>query len=301
MKYIKIFLLIVISFIFVSVSKAQEILADVTCNYEQVPASNKDYLVDFDKRIADYINNTRWIGKNYGNDKIKVSITIFFVSGNSDNIYNAKIVLESQRPLFDGEKSKGKTTKMIRVMDDKWDFLYMKGQNLDHEDRRFDPLTSFIDYYMYTILGYDSDTYEKEFGGTPLFERAQSILQLGASSSNTGWKKTAGTSYSRWDLSEELLSVKMIPVRTGFFNYHYNGLDIKTSQPEEAYKNVLKALQDIASVKKTYPNSIIIRNFFDLKYMEIADFFKDYTDKSVYQKLIEYDKTHYKEYEKYIQ
>jgi hypothetical protein len=301
MKYIKIVLLIVISFVFVKVSKAQEILADVTCNYEQVPASNKDYLIDFDKRVKDYINNTRWIGKNYGNDKIQVSLSILFVSGNSDNVYNAKVVIESQRPLFDGEKSKGKTTKMIRFLDDKWEFVYMKGQNLDNEERRFDPLTSFIVYYMYTILGFDSDTYEKEFGGSDLFRRAQGVLQLGAASPRAGWKKTAGATYSRWDLNEELLSVKMIPVRTGFFNYHYNGLDIKTAQPEEAYKNVLKALQDISSVKKNYPNSIIVKNFFDLKYVEIADFFKDYPDKKVYKKLIEFDKSHYKEYEKYLQ
>ena len=300
MRYLKILLLIIISVVLTNRLKAQEIVADVVCNVEQVPASNKDYLADFDKRIKDYINNTRWIGKNYGNDKVKVSLSILFVSGNSDNVYSATVVIESQRPLFDGESSKGKTTKILRFKDDKWEFVYMKGQNLDHEERRFDALTSFIDYYMYIVLGFDSDTYEKELGGTPLFERAQSIIQLAASSAFTGWKKTAGATYSKYDLVEELLNVKMIPARTGFFNYHYNGLDIKTAQPEEAAKNILSALEQIASIKRTYPNSIIVRNFFDLKNVEIADFFKDYPDKSIYKKLIEFDKPHYKEYEKHL-
>jgi len=300
MKSVKILLLLIISIVISGSLKAQEIIAEVSCNIEQVPPANKDYLIDFDKKVKEYINNYRWIGKNYGNDKVKVSMTILFVSGGGDNVYNAKVVIESQRPLFDGENSKGKTTKMIRFLDDKWEFVYLKGQNFDHESRRFDALTSFLDYYMYIVLGYDSDTYEKEFGGTSLFERAQSIVQLASNSSMAGWKKPTGATYSRWDLVDELLSAKMIPVRTGFFNYHYNGLDIKTGQPEEAYKNVIKALESIASVKKTVPNSIIVRNFFDLKYVEIADFFKDYPDKKIYHKLSELDKTHYKEYEKYL-
>lgn len=292
--------LIFLLLVFSSYTRAQEILADVTCNIEQVPPANKDYLLDFDKRIKEYINNYRWIGKNYGDDKIKVSISILFVSGNSDNVYNAKVVIESQRPLFDGESSKGKTTKIFRALDDKWEFVYEKGKPLDHEERRFDPLTSFIDYYMLTIIGFDLDTYEKELSGTPLFERAKNIVQMGASSNKMGWKKTAGSSYSRWDLNEELLSAKMLPLRVGFFNYHYNGLDIKSSQPDLAYRNVIDALEKIASVKKNNPNSILVRNFFDLKYMEIAEFFKDYPDKSIYKKLIEFDKAHYKEYEKYM-
>jgi len=300
MRLIKLFLILFFSIVIVKTSRAQEIIAEVTCNYEQVPASNKDYLVDFDRVVKDYINNHRWIGKNYGNDKVKVSISILFVSGNSDNVYNAKVVIESQRPLFDGESSRGKTTKILRFLDDKWEFVFMKGQTLDHEERRFDPLTSFLDYYMLTILGFDSDTYEKELSGTPLFERAKNIVQLGSSSSRSGWKKTSGAAYSKWDLSEELLNVKMLPVRVGFFNYHYNGLDIKSSQPAQAAKNILQALEQIASIKKTYPNSIIVKNFFDLKYVEIADFFKDYPDRKVYKKLIDLDKQHYKEYEKYL-
>jgi hypothetical protein len=61
-----------------------------------------------------------------------------------------------------------------------------------------------------------------------------------------------------------------------------------------------KAIEDIGAFKnKLNTSSIIIRSFFDLRYQEIAEFFKDCPDKSVYPKLVKIDKTHYKAYEEY--
>jgi hypothetical protein len=280
--------------------QAQEIFADITCNYEQVTSIQKDNLQDFDRKLSDYINNYRWIGKNYGSDKVRVSISVLFSQTNNDNSYSARVVIESTRPLFDGEQSRGKSTKMVRFLDDKWDFYYERGQILNHDERTFNALTSFIDFYMLIVLGYDSDSYETEFGGTSLFERARNIIQIAASSGSIGWRKVTGASYGKWDLSEELLSVNMVPVRSAFYNYHYNGLDIKTSHPNEAYKNMLAALESINNVRRNNQNSIIIRNFFDLKYIEIAEFFQNYPDKSIYNKLVEYDRVHYQEYNKYM-
>jgi hypothetical protein len=297
----------IISFVFISVlffynsSISQEIIAVVNCNVEQVPTVNKDYLIGFDKRIENYINNYRWIGKNYGEDRIKVNITIVFFAATSDNIYNAKVVLESQRPIYDGEKKSGRLAKMFRALDDKWEFSFQRDQSLDHDELRFDALCSFIDFYMYIILGYDTDTYEKELAGSPIFERARKICQMGAGSAkSTGWKKTTGGSYGRWDLIEELLSPTFTPVRKAFLNYHYNGLDLKSTDPENAYKNAIKAIEDIGAIKKKLNSgSIIIRNFFDLRHQEIGDFFKDYPDKTVYRKLSMIDNSHYKTYEDY--
>jgi hypothetical protein len=297
MKYIK--FIIIFSFIITGFTRvnAQEISATVQCDIQQVPASNKDYVVGFDKKVEEYINTYRWIGKNYNDDKIKVTINIFFTSGNQENVYSAKVVITSQRPIYDGEKKSGKTSNMIRILDDKWEFTFLKNQIFTHEERKFDPLTSFIDYYMYIILGYDSDTYEKELNGTPIFEKAQTICQLAASSSSTGWKKAAGAAYSRWDLVDEILNPKFTLVRKAFFNYYYNGLDLKTQNDKIAYENVIKALEDIGQTKKSLnTNSIIIRFFFDLKHLEIAEFFKDYEDQSIYNKLAKIDNSHTKTY-----
>jgi hypothetical protein len=281
---------------------AQEIIANVFCNVEQVPATNKDFLIGFDKRVENYINNYRWIGKNYGEDKLKVAIQIVFFSANTDNVYSAKVVIESQRPIYDGEKKSGKFTKMFRMLDDKWEFTYQKEQSLDHEELRFDALTSFFDFYMFVILGYDTDTYDKELSGTPYFERAQKICQMGSGSgSSSGWKRASGGAYSRWDLIEELLSPQFTSVRKAFFNYHYNGLDLKSTDPDNAYKNALQAIEDIGVIKKKLnTGSIIIRNFFDLRHQEIGDFFKDYSDQSVFTKLSKIDNSHYKTYEDYL-
>jgi hypothetical protein len=279
---------------------SQEIQASVYCNVEQVPPVNKDYLQDFDKVIESYINNYRWSGKNYGEDKIKVSIQILFVSASANN-YNAKVVFQSVRPIWEGDKKTERVTKMIQILDDKFEFYYQKNQAMNHEELKFDALQSFFDFYMIIILGYDSDTYEKE-AGTQFFERAQTICQMAAGNGTvSGWKKATGGGYTRWDFIEELLSPKYTSVRRAFFDYHYNGLDCKGTSPKEAYQSALGALQEIGKVKDiTNSQSIIIKNFFDLKYQEIADFFKDYEDKSVYLDLIKVDGAHFKTYDDYM-
>jgi hypothetical protein len=297
MKYIKFF--VFFSFIIMGIIKlnAQEITATVQCDVKQVFDLNKDNIIGFDKKIEDYINNHQWIGKNYNDDKINVNINILFTTNSQVNNYSAKVVFTSQRPIYDGEKKSGKTSNMLRILDDKWEFVFLKSQILTHEERRFDPLTSFIDYYMYIILGYDSDTYDKELNGTRIFEKAQTICQLASGTSNTGWKKATGSGYSRSDLADELLNPKFTPVRKAFFNYYYNGLDLKTQNEKIAYENVIKALEDIGQTKKSInTNSIIIRFFFDLKHLEIGDFFKDYEDQSIYNKLAKIDNSHSKTY-----
>ncbi|CUS86217.1 protein of unknown function (DUF4835) [Candidatus Kryptonium thompsonii] len=57
----------------------------------------------------------------------------------------------------------------MRIFDDKVEFFYDKNAPLYHDEFRFDPLLSLIDFYMYIVIGYDFDTYEP-FGGTEFFD-----------------------------------------------------------------------------------------------------------------------------------
>ena len=81
----------------------------------------------------------------------------------------------------------GRNSGVIRILDDKWEFDYVRSQSLIHDEFRFDALLSFIDFYAYVVLGFDFDSY-KAFDGTLYFEKAVDIVNKSrGAASGTGW------------------------------------------------------------------------------------------------------------------
>lgn len=279
-----------------SVTLAQELNCKVTVNYESIPVVNRELLADFAQTIEDYLNKTRFSEKWEG-DKIECAFNIFFIGASSDVNYSAQAVITSQRPVFNSEKN----SLMLSINDGQWSFIYEKNQTLYPTQSVFDPLTSFLDYYAYIIIGSDMDSYD-ELAGNPFFTKAFDIVNLGANSGfRTGWEKSS-SSYSRRGLVEDLLNEKYRPFREAYFHYHYNGLDIMTDKKPHAIKNIIK-LVDILEVlrSKVDINSVLLKTFFDSKSGEIIESFKTYSDKSIFKKLRKIDPSHALKYDEAAQ
>ncbi len=291
--------LIIMGLIIVGCTFQRPAIAQVDCqvtiNTDKLPGATKDLLQNFVNDLQNYINSTKWSREDIGDYKIKCSISIFFTSGSGDNSYTAQMFIGSSRPIYNGDTPTEKNTAMLRLFDDQWNFTYIRYQPLIHDETRFDELLSFIDYYMNIVVGYDFDSY-KALSGTPYFQRAMSICNM-APSSATGWARTS-TIYNRYGFAEELLSPKYQPFREGMFNYHYNGLDLLATKPDQGLKNIIAFLQSTQSVKSMVnPRSLLIKTFFDTKYLELADIFKNYQDKNVFQLLSSIDPAHQTTYE----
>ena len=89
----------------------------------------------------------------------------------------------------------------------------------------------------------------------------------------------------------------MATFRNGYFEYFWTGLDSLNIKKQNAYSHILNALEKIAAIKKKEVHAYNIDIFFEEKYMEIAEIFKDYGNRSVYDKLIQLDPVHRSEYE----
>ncbi|MDE3057066.1 MAG: DUF4835 family protein [Bacteroidota bacterium] len=263
----------------------------VTINTDKLQGSTKDLLQNFAGDLQNYVNSTKWSPDDLQGYKIKCSIQIFFTSGSADNTYTAQMFLGSSRPVYKGDTPLEKNTAMLRLFDDQWNFSYLRYKPFIHDETRFDDLLSFIDYYMNIVVGYDYDSY-KALTGTPYFQRAMSICNK-APSTATGWTKVS-TVYNRYGFAEELLSPKYQPFREGMFTYHYNGLDLLATEPDKGLKNIVGFLQSIQNTQNTVnARSLLIKTFFDTKYLELADIFKNYPDRnSVYQLLSTIDPAH---------
>lgn len=267
-------------FLLSSIKFSQELNCRVTVNYESIPVVNRELLSNFTQTIEDYLNKTRFTDKWEG-DKIDCTFNIFFVGASSEINYTAQAVITSQRPIFKSPKN----SLMLSINDPQWSFVYEKNQTLYPTQSIFDPLTSFLDFYAYIIIGFDLDSYE-ELGGNPYFTKAFDIVNLGANSSfRNGWEKSSSP-YSRRGLVEDLLSEKYRPFREAYFDYHYNGLDLFSERKTVALKNIIKIIDVLDAMKnKTEINTPLVKTFFDAKSGEIIEHLKSYLDKSVFKKL----------------
>ncbi len=264
-------------------SFAQELNATVKVNYEQLPNQVKDRLLGFERAVSDYLNNNKFSEQVWEYEKIKCTFNIFFTSGSEDFRYKAQVVVTSQRAIYQSTRR----SLMMSVMDNSWDFVYEKNQAMYFNPMDFDALTSFLDFYAYIIIGFDSDSYGPDpDGGAEYFNRALDIALRGASSRySEGWIAES-TSYNRRGLVEDLLNASYSQFRHDFMHYHFDGLDIIEKDRIRGQKAMVKMIKNLADRKdKLNPRSVLLKTFFDAKAGEIVDNLKDYPDKSIFEKL----------------
>lgn len=271
-----------------------QIDCDVTVNYDQVSAA-REKLSNFERDIEAYINSQKWTTDDLGGEKIKCTMNIFFTSADGNN-FKTQVFFGSSRPIFVGKNPSAKMTPTTRIFDDKWEFEYVPGRSLYRNENQYDALTDFIDYYMYIVLGFDYDSYQKS-SGTAYFRKAFTICQQ-APSTAVGWDRGTGSAYNRYNFAEEILNPTNQPFREGWYAYHFRGLDLLATKPEKGYENIVSMLTNIKALKQnSNPRALLFRIFFETKYGELAEVMKGYSDRNIYQTLVQLDQNHQKAYE----
>jgi hypothetical protein len=274
---------------------AQELVCKVTVNYEGLPVANREILRDFAQVIEDYMNKTKFTDENFDGERIECNMNIFFTSSSETN-YNAQLFIGSQRPVYKSPKN----SPMFTIMDNNWSFFYERGQSVYRNESVYDPITSFLDFYALLLIGYDTDSFE-QLGGTPFYSKALDIVNLGAASKfSSSWQRATGT-YSKRALVEDLLNEKYRPFRESFFSYHYNGIDMYTSDKLLAQKSIAGLVTTLENMRsKIDINSILIKTFFDAKHGEIIEYMRDYPDKDVFKILRKVDPPHAAKYDEAV-
>lgn len=286
----------VILLLFVEIHFTQELDCKVIVNYESLSVQNRELLSGFKQAVEDYMNMTRFADEDWQGSKIPCTMNIFFLSASNDVNYSAQVVVVSQRPIYKTINS----TQMLTINDNSWSFIYERGQSLYGNKSTFDPLTSFLDYYAYIIIGFDMDSYI-ELGGSPYFAKAFDIVNLGSSSNfSNGWKSSSAT-FSRWGLVSDLVNEKYRSFREAVYDYHYNGLDIFLENRNVAIEQMIglvKTLEEMST--KVDLNTVLIRVFFDAKFGEIADYLKFANDPNLFATLKKIDPRHVSKYDEVL-
>ncbi len=278
---------------------AQELDCKVTINTESIQSGQRDHLRTLASDIERYMNNTRFTNEDLDGEKIQCNLDIVITSATTDYRYSAQVVVTSQRPVYIGNAKSDRTTPVMRILDVNWQFTYSLNQRMVFDEMVFDPLTSFLDFYAYLIIGFDLETYIP-FSGSTCFQKASKIIQLASNSSVAGDWRQSSASYSKFGVIDELTNLKYNSFRTAFNIYFFDGVDLLATEQQNALTNMLKSIETINETRRIFnPSSVIVKIFFDSKFREIAEVFLNYPDRNVYDVLSNLDQEHRSTYQEW--
>jgi hypothetical protein len=273
---------------------SQELDPIVDADMSKIGIDAQDRLSTFKQDITNYLSRTRFSDENIVNDikgkayKIKCNFQFIFNSATGFDSYDAQLVFTVSRNIYKSQTF----TQILRIKDENWAFTYVKGQTFYHDDLKYNNLTSFLDYYAYLAIGIDDDSWELKLG-TERFRNAQNIVNLAVSnSSDKGWSDNNVLKASRYTYPAELLNSRYEEFRKAFWIFHFGGIDSLQYGKRNALERISLAIEMIGKVKKLEVKSFIIKSFFDIKFMEIAQALTDYYDKTIYKKLMDIDPDH---------
>ena len=254
------------AFLVTSVTFSQELNCTVSVIAQQTGAENDILFKTLGNQLTEFINNTKWTKKTFGQqERINCSMVIN-VTEQSNNLFSASIQVSSSRPIFNSTYS----SPVYNYNDRNFNFEYLEFQNLVFNESQFESnLISVLSFHVYMILGIDADTFELN-GGDEYFSQAQTIASYSQQLNGQGWKVEDGLQ-SRFALIDNIMSPSFKDMRLAMYKYHIEGLDIMNEGAKEGKSQIISVLDDLQKVHRVRPNSFLMRVFFDAKADEIMD------------------------------
>jgi len=261
---------IIVFFFTITQVNSQELKCTITVNSDKIPGSNKQIFTTLENSLNEFVNQTRWTSSNYKpQERIDCNLTLTILE-QSGNDFKGHIQIQSSRPVYNSSY----LTPVFNFKDDDFSFQYAEFEPLQFNENTFESnLVSVISFYVYTILGFDADTFSLN-GGTPHFTKAQNVLVQAQQSGYAGWNQNDGSG-TRFTLIDNILSPTYSLFRNALYTYHLNGLDIMSGTMQKAKENIAESIENLKSIFNIRPNAFLLRVFMDSKAAEIVSVFSD--------------------------
>jgi len=247
----------------------QELNCTVKVLSPAIQGTERSVFETLETAVKEFMNNTRWTNDNYKQDeKIECNITINVTKRLAVDEFEANIIVQSRRPVYKSSYN----TNLINYQDNDFTFKYTPFQPFEFNENTFiNNLTSTLGYYAYIFIGLDYDTYSPD-GGTPYYQKAQTIVNNAQNASDKGWKAFEGSKNRYW-LAENLANSNFKGVRSCLYNYHRMGLDMMTNDLELGRKNIADAIEGLLKVHNMQMGSFLMQIFFLAKADEVVNIF----------------------------
>lgn len=250
--------------------EATELNCEVEVNSQKITDGSKDIFNELKQSITDYMNTTKWTNATFGtNEKIYCKLLLTVSSwDNVTGLMKGDLQIQSQRPVFNSSY----TTAIINFKDPKVDFTFDTGQQLVYSENEMqDNLTAILNFWAFMIIAMDFDTFELK-GGDPYYERAEQVVRLAQSTSETGWKAFEDNN-NRSAVLTALTSNQTAPIRQMLYDYHRMGLDQMVVTVDKGRSTITHTLENLGKIYEVAPMSVCLTMFKDAKLDELINIY----------------------------
>jgi len=260
-----------VGIVFTTHALSQELNCKININADQVQSSDRRVFEDMEKAFTSFMNDTKWTDDVFETEeRIKCNININLQNPSSIGNFQATVQIQSARPVYNSNYE----SILLNFADRDWQFEYIESQPLNFNENIYTSnLTSLLAFYAYVIIGMDYDSFG-ELAGEEHLRTALNIAINAQSSNRPGWN-TLGSTRNRYWLIENLTNSRMENIRSGIYDYHRLALDTFGDTPDESREIIVESLEKIRTVRRSYPNSILVIAFLDAKSDELINIFSD--------------------------
>lgn len=250
---------------------AQEFKCTVSVSSSALEGTDKSVYQDMQKALYEFVNDRKWTSYEFEEEeKIECSIQITLTERISSEQYKGQINIALRRPVYNTSYN----SPVLNYLDKDVEFEYKETEALVFVENSYDNnLTSIIAYYLYVYLGMDFDTFSFH-GGTPFYEKAQSIVNSAQGSIYSGWKSYESMKNRFW-LIENLTNSSYDGIRDFLYKYHRKGLDAMADNAQLGRSFTTLAVEDLRKASRQKPGLFVLQLILDAKKDEIINIYTE--------------------------
>lgn len=247
---------------------AQELNCRVTINSDKIQGTNKEVFNTLQTAITEYMNDTKFSSVQLSPlERIECTLQ-FIVSEYVDGRFTCTLQIQSRRPVYNSSY----TTTLINFQDKEVQFDYKEYDPLVFSTNTYENnLTCILNFYAYLILGIDFDSFTL-YGGDPFFELARTMVSLGQSSQELGWKAFENNR-NRSAMLSAFVEPSTKPFREMWYQYHRKGLDEMVLGATKARAAITTALKVLPDLYSNSPTSVLFPMFKEAKADEVINIY----------------------------
>ena len=272
MQRMKFLITIIFLFSFLLNVNAQELLAKVTINHNQIQGTDASVFDDLQQTLEQFINDRQWTSLQFQkNERIVCNFNITVTKyDQSSNLFTCSALIQANRPVYNSAY----TTTLYNNKDSEFNFEYAQFDQLNfNEDQIDNQLTALIAYYAYLIIGLDLDSFSP-MGGEDILQRCLNLTNNAQNLNYTGWEAFENDR-NRFAFINDYLEGAMQPFRQLQYDYYRTGLDEMANNVERGRTNISTSIEtNLKKVHEDKPLSLLPQIWTDYKKDELANIYK---------------------------
>lgn len=265
-------IILIVSVMMASMSRAQELQAKVTINHQQIQGTDASVFEALQQSLEQFINDRQWTNLQFQmNERIVCNFNITVTKYDaSTNVITANALIQANRPVYNSAYS----TTLYNNKDNEFNFEFSQFDQLEFNEEMVDnQLTALIAYYAYLIIGLDLDSFSP-MGGEDVLQRCMNLTNNAQNLNFPGWA-AFDNDRNRFALINDYLDGGMAPFRQLQYDYYRKGLDEMANNADRGRTEITTALEnDLQKCHENKPLSLWPQIWTDYKKDELANIYK---------------------------